>query len=155
MFDKLRGIFAKKKRPGPEITEKQIHDALDISRSFLELSNSYLPEDFEKTLTTERLYVLVGFQFGVFAAAAQIVGLTPGATAQLFPTLLKSVNGVSIEQGRAIMDKLPDLIDSGYPPIEIGQNAFDSFYNSESDEAKAKYLREQAQTLEDFSNADR
>jgi hypothetical protein len=145
----LGKIFGKKKESS-QITDKQIYDALEISRKFLEICQGFLPDDFDKTLNAEKFYILIGFQFGAFSAAANIVGLTPGVTAQIFPSLLESLNGVSKEKAKTIMRKVPDLIDQNYPPIEIGGNALDNFYTSESDVTRAKYAQELAQLISQY-----
>ncbi|MGB1428829.1 MAG: hypothetical protein ACPG62_11050 [Cycloclasticus sp.] len=146
MFGKLFG----NKKASPQITDKQIHDALGFSHKFLEICQGFLPDDFDKTLTADKFYILIGFQFGAFSASANIVGLTPSATAQIFPTLLETLNGVSKEKAQAIMSKIPDLIDQKYPPIEIGGNALDNFYSSESEAAKIKYAQELAQLISQY-----
>lgn len=146
MFGKLFG----KKKKDPQISDKQIHDALGFSHKFLEICNGFLPDDFDSTLTADKFYILVGFQFGALSSAANTVGLTPSATAQIFPTLLEAINGVSKEKAQAIMRKIPELIDQNYPPIEIGSNALDNFYSSESEAAKVKYAQELAQLITQF-----
>lgn len=136
-----------------EQTEKQVHDALSFSHKFLEVSQGFLPEDFVDTLTADKFYILVGFQFGAFCSAAHTVGLSPRATSQIFPTLLEKLNGVSTERAKQISSKLHDLINKNYPPIEIGGNALDSFYSSESEAAKLKYAKELALLISQFEES--
>lgn len=151
MFGKLFG----KKKASPQITDKQVQDALRFSHEFLKICQGFLPDDFEKTLTADKFYILVGFQFGAFSASAHIVGLTPSVTVQIFPTLLEMLIGVSKEKAQAIMDKIPDLIDQNYPPIEIGSNALDNFYSSDSESVKIKYAQELAQLISRYEKGDR
>ena len=53
------------------------------------------------------------------------------------------------------MDKIPDLIDQNYPPIEIGSNALDNFYSSDSESVKIKYAQELAQLISHYEKGDR
>jgi hypothetical protein len=82
MFKKLFGF-------SPKEPDTRARDALDLSLQFVKFSLGALPDDFERTLSADTFYILVGFQVGTLIQAAHVIGISPEATAELMPALLE------------------------------------------------------------------